>query len=167
VSRVLKLDFTKLQSLVAVGAAVVGGGIGFTGAFLSSIIDTGNFGTSIQAGLIGLAVGFVAGGLVKVPIINGVVGTVGNAIQPAFVFVSDASRIATSFVSQLVTKAVGDALTAVLDKVVYGQGSAAFGSQFLLGLGLFALTAFAAAEIGHIGPLESLWSAGPSIAVAN
>jgi hypothetical protein len=158
---------TAVAAVTVVGAAVIGGGIGFAGAFLSTIIATGNFEQAFLAGLIGLAVGFVAGGLVKVPIINTAFGTIGNAIQPAFVFVSDASRIATSFVSQLVTKAVGDALTAVLDKVVYGQGSGAFGSQFLLGLGLFALTAFAAAEIGHIGPLESLWSAGPSIEVAN
>jgi hypothetical protein len=43
---------------------------------------------------------------VKVPIINTAFEMIGNAIQPAFVFVSDASRIATSFVGQLVTKAV-------------------------------------------------------------
>ena len=89
-----------------------------TGAFLSTIIATGNFGTAFQAGLIGLAVGFVAGGLVKVPLINGVFGTVGSAIKPVFLFVSDAGKIATNFVSQLVTKAVSDALTTVLDKVV-------------------------------------------------
>jgi filamentous hemagglutinin family protein len=151
---------------VAVGAAVVGGGIGFTGAFLSTVIATGNFGTAFQAGLIGLAVGFVAGGLVKVPVINGVFGTVGNAIKPVFLFVSDAGKIATNLVSQLVTKAVSDALTTVLDKVVYAQGGAAFGSQFFLGLGLFALTAFAAAEIGHFSALESFWKTGPSIDVA-
>ena len=157
---------------VAVGAAVVGSGIAFAGAFLSTIIATGDFGKALEMGAISGAIALVTVGLDQYlhigTLVQQAVGSVETALQTSSAAVNTVIDDAVQAVGQSATAAArgfeNSVFGSLTQEIMTGNTGKNLLSQWGFGALLAGATAAVAFTIGDIIPWDKI--GGPQVDTA-
>ena len=158
---------TAAVAATTLGAAIVGGGIGFASGFLSTFIATGgNFGQAFSAGIAGGVVGFATGLLSVAGIGQIFSGAVKTLVSNAGYYLTDVGtailNTATTAVQAAAQGFENGMLGSLSQEITTGHvsGTGLFRQWGLSGL-LAAATAVVAFDIGHIIPWNNI--GGPTV----